>query len=57
MGLFSKKIGPVFLNETCKTQDIIDKLLELQKRAEGEAAKKLKRRSILRNMVNWERRT
>lgn len=41
MGLFSKKIGPVFLNETCKAQDIIDKLLELQKRAEGEAAKKI----------------
>ena len=41
MGLFTKKIGPVFLKETSESTAFIEKLEELQKRATGDVATKI----------------
>lgn len=43
MGLFSKKIGPVFLKETSDTEVFIAKMEELQKKADNQTAKKIEK--------------
>lgn len=43
MGLFSRKIGPVFLKETSDAEAFIAKMEELQKRADSQTAKKIEK--------------
>ena len=43
MGLFAKKIGPVFLKETSDTAAFIEKMQELKKNARPEMEKEIDR--------------
>lgn len=43
MGIFTKKIGPVFLKETSDAQDFIEKMQVLQKKATGELKHKIEK--------------
>lgn len=43
MGLFSRKIGPVFLKETSDAETFIAKMEELQKKADKQTAKKIEK--------------
>ena len=47
MGLFSKKIGPVFLKESSDTQIFISKMQELQEKATGELKIKIEKQISL----------
>lgn len=43
MGLFSKRIGPVFLKETSDAAVFIEKMQEMQKKANGELAQTIEK--------------
>lgn len=43
MGLFSKKIGPVFLKETSDTEDFIEKMEKLKEKADEQTVKKIEK--------------
>lgn len=43
MGLFSKKIGPVFCKETSDTSIFINKMQMLLERTDGEVKKKIEK--------------